>query len=308
MDLKQLEYIVAIAENKSLTKAAQQFYISQSALSQQLSKLENELKLKLFVRDKQGFRPTPAGKLYIENAKRIILIRDKTYEELARYSQRQEKSILIGAAAGRSTTLFAHVYPDFKEKYPDYEISLKEGPTQEAERHMDLGMLDMVLTLMMPQELKADSNVNHTCLNREKLILVMPRNHHLVPKDYSAADVYGYTYMDIKMLKNERFILPSKRTKLRMHIDEFFQAHDFEPDIAYDVLSTSAICNLVNMGDLCSVISSGFLSHREDIAFFDLENEMTMEYSISWKKNHRLSEAELYFIELCRKKIREIII
>ena len=103
MDLKQLEYIVAIADTKSITRAAEQFYVSQSALSQQLSKLESELKLKLFTRDKQGFKLTPAGKLYVDNARRIILIRDRTYEELAQYSQRQEKSILIGAAAGRST-------------------------------------------------------------------------------------------------------------------------------------------------------------------------------------------------------------
>ena len=308
MDLKQLEYIVAIADTKSITRAAEQFYVSQSALSQQLSKLESELKLKLFTRDKQGFKLTPAGKLYVDNARRIILIRDRTYEELAQYSQRQEKSILIGAAAGRSTNLFAHAYPGFIEKYPDYEISLKESPTHEAERHMELGMLDLIMTIMMPGELKGEPGVNHSCLNREKLLLVVPRNHHLVPKNYSATDAYDCPSIDIRMCRNERFILPSTRTKLRTRIDEFFQEHDMEPNIAYDVLSTSAICGLLNMGNLCTVISSGFLTERDDIAFFSLENEMTMEFSICWKKTHRLSEAEKFFIDLCKSKVREIML
>lgn len=61
MDFRQLEYIVAIAENKSISKAAETLFISQSGLNQQLIKLEKELGLQLFDRNKHFLRPTKAG-------------------------------------------------------------------------------------------------------------------------------------------------------------------------------------------------------------------------------------------------------
>lgn len=62
MDLKQIEYIVKIAETGSITRAAEQLFITQSALNQQLLKLEQQLGIKLFVRHKHDMTPTSAGR------------------------------------------------------------------------------------------------------------------------------------------------------------------------------------------------------------------------------------------------------
>ena len=65
MDLKQIEYIVKIAETGSITRAAEQLFITQSALNQQLLKLEQQLGIKLFVRHKHDMTPTSAGRVYL---------------------------------------------------------------------------------------------------------------------------------------------------------------------------------------------------------------------------------------------------
>ena len=70
MNFKILEYIVAIAETGNVTKAAERLFISQSGLNQQLIKLETELGTPLFHRSKKEMRPTHAGRIYIENARR----------------------------------------------------------------------------------------------------------------------------------------------------------------------------------------------------------------------------------------------
>lgn len=75
MDLKQLEYILAIAEHGNISRAATSLYISQSALNQQLLHLEKELGMKLFHRDKRNLIPTPAGKIYLESAREILKIK-----------------------------------------------------------------------------------------------------------------------------------------------------------------------------------------------------------------------------------------
>ena len=82
MDFRQLEYIVAIAENKSISKAAETLFISQSGLNQQLIKLEKELGLQLFDRNKHFLRPTKAGEIYVKNAIEILKIKRNTYTEL----------------------------------------------------------------------------------------------------------------------------------------------------------------------------------------------------------------------------------
>lgn len=74
MDLRQLEYIIAIAEEGNITRAAGKMFISQPALSQLLKRLENSLGSKLFVRDGKSVRPTTAGKIYLNGARAILNI------------------------------------------------------------------------------------------------------------------------------------------------------------------------------------------------------------------------------------------
>ena len=82
MDLKQLEYIVAIADYGNISRAAEALYISQSGLNQQLIKLEKQLGIQLFYRNKHYLRMTQAGEVYVKNAREILHIRKNTYAEL----------------------------------------------------------------------------------------------------------------------------------------------------------------------------------------------------------------------------------
>ena len=74
MDTKIIEYVIAIAEEKSLSKAAERLYLSQPALSQRLKKLEDELGTPLFVRGKDGLSITDAGRIYVNGSHSILQI------------------------------------------------------------------------------------------------------------------------------------------------------------------------------------------------------------------------------------------
>ena len=82
MDLKQVEYILKIAEENNITHAAEKLFITQSALNQQLLKLEKELGTPLFHRSRTNWRPTEAGEVYIRGAKELLRIRKNTYEQI----------------------------------------------------------------------------------------------------------------------------------------------------------------------------------------------------------------------------------
>ena len=87
MDTKYLTYILEIAKQRSITKAANNLYVSQSSLSQYLSKLEAEMGTPLFTRTKNELIPTPAGQLYIEAAKSVIQIQKQLYQNVSSLSQ-----------------------------------------------------------------------------------------------------------------------------------------------------------------------------------------------------------------------------
>lgn len=75
MDTRLIEHIIKIAEEKSITKAAEKLYLTQSALNQQLLKLEHELGTELFKRNKADWSPTKAGEIYLEGGKEILRIK-----------------------------------------------------------------------------------------------------------------------------------------------------------------------------------------------------------------------------------------
>ena len=91
MDLRQIEYILKIAEENNITRAAQKLFISQSALNQQLLKLEKELGVQLFHRSRTNWRPTKAGEIYLEGAcnmpgrSKVRISSWLGYEDLASY-------------------------------------------------------------------------------------------------------------------------------------------------------------------------------------------------------------------------------
>ena len=96
MDIRILRYFVAVAEEKSITKAAKKLYISQPALSKQLKELENELELSLFERKGRNIQRTDDGKFLLSQANEIIKLMDKTINNLDK-NKEISGEIFIGA-------------------------------------------------------------------------------------------------------------------------------------------------------------------------------------------------------------------
>ena len=106
MDTRQIEYILQIAEENNITKAAEKLFITQPALNQQLLKLEKELGTPLFHRSRSNWRLTEAGEIYVRNAKQILQIKKNTYEQIRDVANRQKGILSIGFTPGRGVAIF----------------------------------------------------------------------------------------------------------------------------------------------------------------------------------------------------------
>ena len=149
MDLKQLEYIVMIAEENSITKAAERLFITQSGLNQQLLKLEAELGIQLFHRSKNDFRLTEAGQVYVSYAKKILQLKHEAYNILNDMADNKTGTLRIGLTPERGTPMFMSIYPDFYARYPritiePLEIGVKEQLSRISSRLAEIPLPTLV--------------------------------------------------------------------------------------------------------------------------------------------------------------------
>ena len=124
MDLRQIQYIVAIAEENNITRAAEKLYITQSALNQQLLKLEKELGVQLFHRSRTDWHPTEAGEIYLKAAREMLLLKKDTYHRIHDLAKIQQGELSVGFTPGRGIAMFSNVYPKFHRLHPERHCQL----------------------------------------------------------------------------------------------------------------------------------------------------------------------------------------
>jgi len=100
MDTRYLTYILTIAKKENMTKAAEELFVSQSTLSQYLSKLESELGTPLFYRSKGRLTLTPAGSLYIEAAEKVMSIKNVLYQNIQNIENRGHITVGVTSQFG----------------------------------------------------------------------------------------------------------------------------------------------------------------------------------------------------------------
>ena len=120
MDTKYLSYILTIAKKENMTKAAEELFVSQSTLSQYLSKLESELGTPLFYRSKGRLTLTAAGRLYIDAAEKVMSIKDNLYQNIQNLDNRGH--ITIGVTSQFALRMLTELIPPFKSRFPDVTI------------------------------------------------------------------------------------------------------------------------------------------------------------------------------------------
>ena len=114
MELKEVQYILAIAECGSLSKAAQHLYMAQSSLSQFLKNYEAQSGYTLFIRTPQGLKPTCEGALYIHTARQIMRMQNNLNNQLMELSGLQRGKVCFSLSSFRSPYLLPLVLPAFR--------------------------------------------------------------------------------------------------------------------------------------------------------------------------------------------------
>lgn len=143
MLLKQMKYFITVVDCHSFTEAAEQCFISQSAISQQIKSLEKELGIRLFERNKRHFSLTPAGEYFYRHGKVILDEIEDFKEETIRRGEDQELNLTIGYPKNFSTSELHQAIVEFNRIYPEVNISVVSGTHEElfellVQHHIDV--------------------------------------------------------------------------------------------------------------------------------------------------------------------------
>jgi LysR family hydrogen peroxide-inducible transcriptional activator len=175
MNLRDLRYLVAVAEHRHFGKAAEACFVSQPTLSTQLKKLEQELGVELVERNPRQILLTDAGEKVVERAK-VILGEADTIRGIARQAHDPESgTIRMGLFPTLAPYLLPHVVPALHARFPDLELLLVEEKTEVILQRLRDGELD-VGVLARPV---ADDHLHEEALLTEDFVLAVPAGHPL---------------------------------------------------------------------------------------------------------------------------------
>lgn len=206
MDFRQLQYVIKVAECRSITKAAAELYITQPSLSNYISKAEKELGVVLFDRSVNPIQLSFAGEEYVKDAKRILQIQEQMQKKLHDISSVARKRIRLGTSFERGVIMLPYLLPRFKEMFPQTEINITRGGHAKLAACLDEGKLDMIIFPALYQ----DNTKNYYPIYQEELLLCagpeMIKEEHLLSGRSDTVDPLACFDLPLIRLENGRSI------------------------------------------------------------------------------------------------------
>jgi DNA-binding transcriptional LysR family regulator len=177
MELRHLRYFVAVGEEQHYGRASRRLRVAQPALSRQIQDLEEEIGFKLFERLPRGVKLNPAGKLFLEDARRILQEISDAAARAARVARGRSGTLRVGFTENAS---WRGVVPDsfrrFREKQPDAELQLHPAASLDQIEAIRAGRLDAGFVNFMPD---ADPELDQLAVGNPHVELAVPKRHPL---------------------------------------------------------------------------------------------------------------------------------
>jgi len=244
MDLRQLEYFAAVARHRNFTRAAEELYVTQPALSQQVRRLEDELGVALLRRTSRGVALTPAGEDLLVRAERIL-----AEAAQARGEMDEHAGVVRGAVRVASTTGDAMRLPEvlaaFHSEHPAVRLALRQASAAEVLALLRRGAVDLGVLALGTQP--ADG------------LAVTPLGSEPLRAITGPDDPFPAVVVDLESLRGRPFVLPEPGTALRETIMTACQEHGFSPVPLLEVSDPGTVRFLVNAGLGVSLVPASWL-------------------------------------------------
>jgi DNA-binding transcriptional LysR family regulator len=290
MELRQLRYLVALAEERNFTRAAARQHVAQPALSQQIRRLEDEIGLALVERTTRRVSMTAAGEALLARARRILAEVDAAHAELQSLSGVHTGHLTVGALHTMGPVDVSLALAIFHERHPGVELTVREQSSEELAEMLRVDELDLAF-LSVTERIESHGLGLHQLVS-EELVIILPLDHRLAKR------------RQIRMveLAGEHFISYREGARLRELLISAGRQAGFEPRVTLDSNESQRIRRIVARGLGVAILPrSDAEGPGADVVVAALvEPALTRDITLAWREGRRHPPATAEFLELAR--------
>lgn len=281
MELRQLEYFVAVAEELNFRRAAEKLYIQQPPLSRQIQQLETELGIKLLHRTKREVSLTEVGKTFLDEARLTLAQAQRAIDSVTTQSR---------LTVGFSICAFNRVLPKLIQEYRQQYSKIQVDLTEMSKEQQIKALLNHQIDLGFCYAPINQPELTHRIISSEALAVVLPLDHPLAEREQ----------IELKSLQKESFILCPKEFKpdVRQQIEQLCMSAGFQLKVIREVSPPEVQLRLVESGMGISLLAaSSQTRHNAAVIYRPLVDPVpTLKIATVWHRNHQ-SQALSEFIK-----------
>ncbi|MFQ9997550.1 MAG: LysR family transcriptional regulator [Anaerococcus obesiensis] len=300
MSEMDLEYIRAILKYGSITAASKKIYISQSALSQHIIRIEKKLGVEIFNRDFKPIKLTEAGIIYKKSLEDIEKLKENTLLKIEEINKLKIGELSIGSTDYQTYFFLSKVLKDFNEDYPGIKINLLEAKTNQLNTFALNGLCDFSITY----ETDRFDDLKSINLYREDVYLAMSKENKL-KNDLSGKG--KIKTISAKKLAGQNIIRMKKGQNLILQYQELDKFTDNSLNTVFetDSIFIAEKCVRENMG-LAILPQSMLKEKKNDLIYFKLKEGLSSRTTmINYSKNHKLKTIAKIFIDRLKRYAKE---
>lgn len=291
MDSKQIQYILKVAECRNITRAAQQLYMTQPALSHFISKVEEELGARIFNRGLTPLTLTPAGELYVHTAKMMRSLEENLKRDVQSLDQSGERVIRLGLSDMRATCLLPMALPGFRRLYPNILVKTTESTSYLVEENVRGGKVDLGIIPLYDYQ----DSFSRRVLYEEELVLVsgeeLPHQEGVVRP-----------WVDLEELNHLGFIMLNQDSRIRKAVDAIFMEHGLRPRTVAESCNNMTAYMLASAGVAAAIVPEAMLRLLNPVraprVYSIGKKGVRWEIGAIWRGDMALTPAQQQFLKL----------
>ncbi len=283
MNLQQLEYFKVIAETKNFTTASNILSVTQPALSKAISKLEEELDVKLFQRNGRNIKITEFGDAFLKHAKEALNEVERGKLKLKDMKNNNDMVISISSTHCIGATYIPFLISNFFQENLKVKFNVDNQSTEEILKGLKNGKIDFGFISDI-KDLEKYPEIESVLVKKEEYVLIVPKNHHLANEE----EVY------LKDLKNEYFIVYNDKSS-DMN-ESYSELIGYTPKIYAEPSESSVLSGLVAAGAGIAIILNTPMINTTKISVIKIKDDL--EYKsiyMAWNKNLIMSKNKTEF-------------
>ena len=279
MELRHIRYFLTVADEGSLTKAADKLLIAQPPLSRQIRDLEEELGTPLFIRKNNGVSLTEAGVRFRQYALQILALSERSVEDIQDMRGGLKGILYLAAVEGSAPKIISKWISSFSSVYPEVEYNLWNGNTDDVVQRVRNGLCEIaVITAPYDQEELIGINVY-----KEPWVAMIPASHPL-------ADIKSRN-IDLGELEGYDLLIPSRASRLK-EIEDWFAPLGIEPKVKCRLAHMQNAIELTRQGLGISIFPAAVADYISDGIVVKKITHPTVNatYVCVRSKDHKLSK------------------